>query len=361
MHPPLRPVIKPTTHTYEIDVLHPDYKMLSMHVLSAPTQKQMATRLGVSQSLVSRALSGRAREIGASRETVEMIRRTAVKWNYQPSATALALLGAPTRTIGVVVKHFDDPYFGGLIGALQILACENGNSLLLSGGTQADLAGLQKHRVDGVILAGSDFQPEGLRSFAHGGLPVVQIGTGSSFSGTMQIHMDEGAGIEELVGYLASLGHRDIGFVAGRTGSNSRRGEIVRRRLRARGLSVRPKTFIFSEGSDGEVAEHAVDALLGLARMPTAMIAAEDSLAIALLRYLYKKGISVPREISIAGIDDIAVSAHATPPLTTLRQPIPEMAATAFRALTLSGGKRSPVSVLGTLIIRESCAPLASH
>jgi len=329
--------------------------------MDSPTQKQIAARLGISQALVSRALSGRASEIGASRVTIEKIRRTAVEWNYQPSAAALALLGAPTRTIGVVVKNFDDPYFGRLIGALQALACENGNSLLLTGSTQADLAGLQKHRVDAVILAGSDFQPEGLRSIANEGPTIVQIGTGSCFAGTTQIHMDEEAGIEELVAHLAGLGHREIGFVARATGSNRRRGEIVRFGLRSRGFFVRTKSFILTEGSDVEVAEYAVNALLGLARLPTAVIAAEDSMAMALLCCLYQKGMSVPRDISIAGIDDIPASAQSIPPLTTLRQPIPEMAAAAFHALTSAPGKKNPGSVPGKLILRQSCAPSPLH
>jgi len=320
----------------------------------SPTQKQIAAKLGVSQALVSRALSGRAGEIGAAQGTVEKIRRAAAEWNYQPSAMALALLGAPTRTIGVVVKNFDDPYFGRLIGALQTRARENGNSLLLTG--REDLSGLQKHRVDGVILAGSDFQPESLRTLAREGMPVVQIGTGPFFPGSTQIHMDEEAGIGELVGHLAGLGHREIGFVAKEAGANLRRGEMLRRALRSHGLSVRTKAFL----SFGHVVESTVKALRDLACMPTAVIAAEDSIALALLRGFYETGLRVPHDISIAGIDDISASAQAIPPLTTLRQPIPEMADAAFQALSLSGGKQNPVSIPGKLIIRKSCAALRS-
>jgi LacI family transcriptional regulator len=171
--------------------------------------------------------------------------------------------------------------------------------------------------------------------------------------------MDEEAGIGELVTYLAELGHREIGFVAKEAGANLRRGEMLRRRLRSRGLSVRAKSFLFFEGS--RVAESAGKALLGLARMPTAVIAAEDSIALALLRGLHETGLRVPQDISIAGIDDISASAQAIPPLTTLRQPIPEMAAAAFHALSLSGGQMHTVSIPGKLIVRRSCAPFHSQ
>lgn len=328
-----------------------------MQVHSSPTQKQIASRLGVSQTLVSRALSGKAGEIGASKATVEKIRRAAAEGNYQPNATALALLGAPTRTIGVLVKAFDDPYFGKLIGAIQSLAMERGHSLLLTGGRKADFAGLQKHRVDGVVLLGSDFQPEGLPAFARSGMPVVQIGTGAPFSGAAQIHMDEEAGIAELVAYLAGLGHREIGFVARETGANQRRGEILCRTLRASGFSCRAKSFLSFDGD--RVAECAVKALTGLAGMPTAVIAAEDSIALSLLRGLHEAGLRVPQDLSIAGIDDISASAQCIPPLTTLRQPVSEMAAAAFQALTLSS--RKTASIPGKLIVRKSCAPLPSH
>ncbi|MEI6034458.1 MAG: LacI family DNA-binding transcriptional regulator [Verrucomicrobiae bacterium] len=322
----------------------------------SPTQKQIAAKLGVSQTLVSRALSGRAGEIGASLGTIEKIRRAAEEWNYQPSATALALLGAPTRTIGVVVKNFDDPYFGRLIGALQVQAQASRHSLLLTGCRKEDLSGLQKHRVDGVILAGSDFQPEGLAAFAREGMPVVQIGTGTPFPGGTQIHLDEEAGIGDLVAHLSGLGHREIGFVAKEVGANLRRGELLRQALRACGFSVREKAFLLFDGSQG--AESVARALTAMVRMPTAVVAAEDSIAMPLLRGLYDAGLRVPQDISIAGIDDISAAAQTIPPLTTLRQPISEMAAAAFLALDTSGPHRSTVSIPGKLIVRKSCAPV---
>jgi LacI family transcriptional regulator len=326
-----------------------------MHDLSAPTQKQMAARLGVSQALVSRALSGRAGEIGASRETVEKICRMAEEWNYQPSATALALLGASTRTIGVVVKNFDDPYFGRLIGALQTLARGRKQSLLLTGPSKEDLSGLQRHRVDAVIFAGSDFLPEKPVKFER----VIQIGTGTVFPGATQIHMDEESGIGGIVDYLAGLGHREIGFVAREAKTNLRRAEMLRRSLRERGFSVRGKSFVSFTGNEGAAAERTVKTLLGLARMPTAVIAAEDSIALALLRALHEAGLRVPHDISVAGIDDIPVSAQAIPPLTTLRQPISEMAAAAFHAI--ADRQQKTVSIPGKLMIRSSCATILSH
>ena len=330
-----------------------------MRQSAAPTQKQIAARLGLSQAMVSRALSGRAAEIGASPETVERIRRMAKDLNYQPSATALALLGAPTRTIGVVVKNFNDPYFGHLIGAIQGLARENNYSLLLTGGDELDLVALRKHRVDGVILAGSDFFPPGVRDLAEANSPVVQIGTGSSPAGAIRICLDEETGIGDLVSHLTGLGHMEFGFVAKSADANRRRGGFLRQALRARGLPVRAKHFLIYEGSEADVAGRAVDALRGYAQKPTALMAAADSIAIPLLRKLYEAGLRVPQDISVTGIDDIPASAQTIPPLTTLRQPIEQMAAAAFRALTESDKNRRLVLIKGKVILRSSCAPPA--
>ena len=332
-----------------------------MKLSRPPTQKQIAARLGISQALVSRALSGRGGDIGASRETVERICRIAAELNYQPSATALALLGAPTRTIGVIVKSFDDPYFGKLIGALQSLARDSKYSLLLTGPGPEDLTGLRRHRVDGVIIAGSDFLPEGLADFAREGMFIIQIGAGTVFPGAMQIRVDEESALRAMVDYLAGLGHREIGFVATEKHSNRRRAEILRQCIRAKGLPVRTKSFFFSPGTPAQAARSAAEALRGLGRLPGAIVAAEDSIAIALLRELHEAGLRVPRDLSIAGFDDITAAELSIPPLTTIRQPIPEMAAAAFHAITTSRGLKTKISLPGQLVIRQSCSTLNTN
>lgn len=325
---------------------------------SPPTQKQIADRLGVSQALVSRALSGRAGEIGASERTVARIRKVAEEWNYQPSAAALALLGAPTRTVGVVVRDFDDPFFGRLIGCLQREARSAGLTLLLTGGDEDDLCGLRKHRVDAVLLAGSDFFPEGIRSFIDGRVRVAQIGGGAARRGVVQVRMDDEAGVGKIAEYLAGLGHRQIGF-AGRTKkSNRRRGEALRKALRRLGLTAKSNHFLEVEGSPEDVAESAKWVMQGGGATPTAWIAAEDVVAVALLGVFHKAGLQVPGDISVAGIDDIPVSACTIPPLTTLHQPVEEMVRTVVAALMSDDAVKS-VALPGSLVVRESCAPPA--
>src|SRR2546430_1944796 len=101
------------------------------------TQKQIARQLRVSPSLVSRALSGSGTAIRASPRTLERIRKEAARLNYHPNPAALALRGTKTKIIGVVIRNFDDPFFGHIIGELQDLASRDQYSLLLTGSLPA--------------------------------------------------------------------------------------------------------------------------------------------------------------------------------------------------------------------------------
>ena len=182
-----------------------------MHV----TQKDIARRLGISPSLVSRALRGTAGDIGAAEETVQRIRQEAQRVGYRCSAAALTLRGEPTQTLGIVVKDFADPYFGLLIGQLQRVAAAAGFSLVLTGcdACRLDAGALTKYRVDGLVVIGSEFAPQGLEPFLAAHTPVVQIGTGPTVPGLARVCMAEAAGLGQLLDYLAGLGHREIGYL----------------------------------------------------------------------------------------------------------------------------------------------------
>jgi len=329
-----------------------------MPVHRPPTQKQIAAVLGVSQALVSRALSGRAAQIGASPRTVARIRRLAAKRGYQPHAAALALLGAPTRVLGVVVKDFEDPYFGRLIGCLQETARRRGISLLLTGRDGDDVAALQRHRVDGVILAGSDFRPEGLRRCVGPDTPMVQLGTGAPHPGATLIGMDEGAGIASLVDYLSSQGHRCIAFAGLEAPAHRRREGFVR--SASRGRAVRGRFFRAPDAS--VLVRQIASACHGSDRRPTAIIAGDDLLALGLMAGLASGGVTVPKALSLAGIDDIPAASFALPSLTTLAHPMPEMAAAAMDILAAPREDRpsAPRLFPGRLVIRASCASLRS-
>jgi LacI family transcriptional regulator len=331
------------------------------------TQKEIALRLGVSQALVSRALSGTADAIDASPITIERIRKAAADLNYTPNAAALTLKGAPTRTLGVIVKQFDDPFFGHMIGVLQGLARERHYALLLTGWSDgepdpADERILRKYQPDGLIVCGSDFCPPAIQAFVESGKPVVQIGLGQVVDGVRRVAVDEEAGLRALVGHLVALGHERIGYLGDDSLPKRRREDCLRAVLRARGLAERTAWFIRLAEPSAMTAKAAVERLLGEGRtaLPTALIAADDALAQTALRALHEAGVAVPAGMSLAGIDDIPAARTMIPALTSVRQPIDEMVRHAFRIVT----ETVPVTdldrhvvVAPELAVRESCAP----
>ena len=328
------------------------------------TQKEIALKLGVSQALVSRALTGTSDAIKASPETVEKIRRAAVEWNYAPNAAALSLKGAPTRTLAVIIKNFEDPFFGHLIRVLQGLAREKGYALLLVGWEDgnpglADELILRKYQPDGLIVCGSDYSPPAVQAFLDGGKPVVQIGLGQILPGVRQVGVDESAGLNDLVNYLQALGHRKFGYVGRDSVSQRRREAILLAALKSRKLAIQPHWFVRLTETDGAALNAATGRMLAKERggMPSVVIAADDAMAQKVMRAFHEHGVRVPADISLAGIDDIPAAATMIPALTSVRQPLSEMVQQAFRWVTGEGdGGTGAVVVPPSLSVRESCA-----
>lgn len=331
---------------------------------SAVTQKDIAQRLGVSQTLVSRVLTGTSDKIGVSPATAEAIRQAAAACHYQPSAAALTLKGGSTRTLGVVVKNFDDPFFGHMIGTMQRLAMRDHYALLLSGweashGEAEGIVLLRQYRPDGLILCGSDFNPGAVDLFLKDGRPVVQICAGDVAAGVQQVAFDQRAGLDALVELLVKQGHKRFGYVGDDSAPNRRRALIVRELLEKNRRLPVEFVEVPQEPEDGFLEEVKV-LCRDPERRPTALIVAHDALAQSVLRALHECGVRVPQDMSLTGMDDIPMARMMIPALTTVRQPLEAMVESAFRAVTAGTrrpGKVKPIVLAPELMVRESCAP----
>ena len=332
-----------------------------------PTQKAIARRLGVSASLVSRALRGQAERIGAHPATIQRIRAEAARCGYAPNVAALSLRGGATRMLGVVVRDFTDPFFGPIVGALQRLAAAEDYSLVMTGGgaeglDAPDLLPLNKYRLDGIILLGSDFLPTGLEQAIRRGVPVVRLGAGPDDDGVAQVCVDQAAGFAQLLAYLLPLGHRRIGYLGNDTPGNVRRETALKTAMAGAGVAVRAAAFAHAVvATPAALAETWRWLRSGRpAERPTALVVSDDVLALTLLRVLHEAGVAVPRDLSVASVDDIPFAHLAVPALTTIRPPIADMAERVFH---LAAGRRPAAAkarcfeVRPELVVRESCAP----
>lgn len=327
------------------------------------TQKDIAEKLGVSVALVSRALSGKAEAIGVSAATVRRIRDEAQRRGYVPNASARQLRGAPSRTLGVVVYDFTDPFFGPFIDELNRLAHAAGHSLVLVGiqdrrVESRDLVPLLKHGVSGVIILGSGEDARGFDLFAARQLPMARIGHGPAQDAAFTVHVDERAGVMAVLEHLAKTHRTTVGFLGGLHPAQAERFEHFRAGLKAAGLSSKTAWQVFSAEALMQAGYTACRQLLAQSRrdLPAALVAGSDVVALGALRALTEAGLNVPKDIAVTGFDDIPMAQLVTPALTTVRQPIAQMARLAFDVVAQPDTARTNRHAVcpPMLVVRES-------
>lgn len=315
----------------------------------AVSQKQIAERLGVSIALVSRVLSGKAREVGIASGTIEKVLEAAQEMGYVPSAAALTLKGKSSRTIGVVVYDFRDPFFGPIIEELQALAHEQAYSLVLAGfkgrhPAASDLAALHKHAIDGLVVLGSADRSEWLAAFS--GLPVARIGHGAPGEPSVRIGLDEADAAKQIIGHLVSNGWNRCGFIGSNRFVHTLRFQALEQAARNRDVLLENQLWAV----DGFEAGRQATINLFSARVPDrALVCATDAIAMGALHALHE----VKRILPVIGFDDIPSAGQFIPSLTTVRQPIGEMARRAFNSV-VHAEACDEILYQGKLVVRES-------
>ncbi len=300
----------------------------------AVSQKQIAERLGVSIALVSRVLSGRAKEIGIAPNTIDRVMKAADEMGYVPSAAALSLKGKPTRTIGVAVYDFNDPFFAVLIKEIQLQAHEHNYSLVLAGflsriPDKQDLQSLHKHSIDGLIVLGSDTEATWLHGFRQ--LPVARIGHGSEKEESVRITIDEADAARQLVEHLSASGNKRLTSIVDALPAHCLRQAALKRAAESAGLQF---ASVLSEQKDPFTAGLlATRNLLKTALDTDALVCATDQIAMGALHALDDAGIDVPGQVAVTGFDDIPSASQFIPPLSTVHQPFAEMVQLAFQAI----------------------------
>ena len=316
----------------------------------AVSQKQIAEKLGVSIALVSRVLSGKAAEIGITADTIERVIRTAGEMGYVPSAAALTLKGKPTRTIGVAVYDFNDPFFGALIKQIQIQAHEHNYSLILAGflnrnPDEQDLQALHKHALDGLIVIGTDLNATWLSHFQ--GLPVARIGHGSPDESSVRVTVDEDLSARLIIDHLVASGRKHLTYLYANLPAHQIRRQAFEKAAANCGIELHAE--LFSGRESFEAGLHLAPLHCGA----DALICATDQVAMGALHALNDAGIAVPDQIAVTGFDDIPAAAQFIPPLTTICQPIQEMVRLAFRA-TINAEDPGEITFPGKLIPRRT-------
>ena len=327
--------------------------------------REVARHAGVSTASISRALNNPESVSAELRSRIDAAIDTL---GYIPDAAARALSSRRTRTIGAIVPTVDNAMFARGIEALQSYLSLQGYLLLLAtSGYDPEVEFRQAQNmasrgVDGLILRG-DVHTEGLRRLlATQRIPFVNVGVYHPDKPYASVGADNERAAWQACSYLIELGHREIGMVAAVSTNNDRaaaRVAGVTRALTEHGLTLRPEWTI-------EVPYHLDDArqaartFLTRAQRPTAVVCGNDVIAYGVLLEAERRGLQVPRDLSVMGFDDLEWSRHLRPSLSTMHLPTDEVWTRAGQYLVHHLAGLSTTlhhEVDASLVVRESTSP----
>ncbi|MFG1642419.1 LacI family DNA-binding transcriptional regulator [Amycolatopsis sp. NPDC049252] len=322
----------------------------------------VAREAGVSGQTVSRVANGRTNVDDATRERVLAAMR---RVGYRPNSAARALRNGKFRSIGVIISAL--PTFGNsrTLDAIAAAVVAEGFSIILmpvTRPTQGEVTGafgkLNEQSVDGVVILIEQHQLDQSEIELPHGLPVVVIDSSARYDYPV-VDTDQADGAAQATRHLLDLGHHTVWHIAGPPQSYAaeRRRKSWQATLEGAGRPVPP----VSTGDWTPEAGYRAGQRLAADPAVTAVFAANDQMALGLLRAMHEAGRTVPGEVSVVGFDDMDESAHFWPPLTTIRQSFEAVGRHAVAALLaeiaadVEAG--APVTVPTELVVRASTAP----
>jgi LacI family transcriptional regulator len=332
---------------------------------SRTTIRDIAAHTGVSVATVSRVLNGRPDVSAATREMVLQYVR---EQGYSSNRTARGLAGGRTGLIGLAIP-FVDAYFGLIVGGSAEALAEHDSRLVLcltehEHDREVTLLDRLMHGTTdgGLILLPSETNAE-LLSLRERGYPFVVIDPLMPLDESLPVVASaHWQGARAATEHLISLRHRRIGIIAGPPDWVACIDRLAgcQAAMASAGLRIDPELVYHSDWYiDGGVA--GARCLLDLPDPPTAIFAFNDNMAIGVMQVARERGLQIPRDLSVVGVDDIEMSSRLNPPLTTVRQPLREMGRVAcgllMRLIEGQHVEATRLDLANRLIVRESTGP----
>lgn len=293
------------------------------------TSKDIARELAISQSTVSRALRGDPRVAPA---TIARVLEAAERMRYTPNLAARSLITRQTSTVGVVVSDITNPFYPELVEILHNeLALSGYRTILLNERTDASLERYVTELVGGRAVDGLVYSSATLDAPLVGGaaerVPVVLLNRSRDTAEIDSVVSDNDGGGRLAAELLAARGHRRIALVAGPANTSTARDREAgfAARLEELGVPLDPRLRRVGQFSHQSGYHWGLE-LLSLDPRPTAVFAANDVVAFGVLDAARRLGVRVPEELSVIGFDDIDMARWEGFSLTTVRQPLAEMA-----------------------------------
>ncbi|OWT80202.1 MULTISPECIES: LacI family DNA-binding transcriptional regulator [unclassified Achromobacter] len=333
------------------------------------TLADIAARAGVATSTVSRILIGE-KTLSIRPETRERVLELARELSYRPNTRARSLQARKSFSVGLVIPEIDNPVFGAIIRGAQRVALERGYSLLIAYADKdfpdQDLYArlVEDNQVDGLLVTTLQTAP----AFDPGrwNIPYVLVNRDRG-ADDPKVMVDYQHGTQDAVRHLAGLGHRSIAYVSGPLEHYTGRTRLAgyKAGLAQAGLPFDPSLVVECDYGRAQ-AESAMAHLLNTRSpeqaIPTAVCAANVSVAAGILSVLARAGIAVPRQMSVLALLDTFVADMLTPPVTAVSYPFIDLgrAAAAYLLDMIEHGRQSAVVQAlprQAITLRGSCGP----
>jgi len=328
--------------------------------------REIAKRAKVSTATVSRTIN---RIPTVNPALAKRVWKVVDELGYYPNTQARALVSGRSRIFGLIVSEITNPFFPEIVQVFETIAVQHHYEILLTSTVhdprrmETSVRRMIERRVDGVAVMTFGMEELLLEDLKIRNVPLVFVDVGPSRPRVSNIRIDYLHGIRQAVQHLAALRHQRIAFITGPLHLKSAvaRKNAFTQSMEEIGLPVEPGLVVEGDhGVEGGMAGLAK--LLPVRPRPTAVLCSNDMTAIGVMRQSYEEKISIPRDLSVVGFDDIRLSQFVLPPLTTVQMSQAELARLAFHALLTDVQRETPAPegteyVLKTsLVLRKSTA-----
>jgi LacI family transcriptional regulator len=329
------------------------------------TIKDVAQAAGVSITTVSHTINGTRR---VSDELKTRVLQAMQELDYRPNVLARSLRVGQTKTTGLIIPDNSNFFFAEIARAIEDIGYQHGYSVILcnsDGKTEKQrryIQTLADKKVDGVIFISSGETAEDVEYLKDNEIEVVAVDRDLPHMPADVVLLDNELAGYQATRYLIDLGHRRIACISGPSNltPSAQRVDGYRRAMQEASLELNPAHQVVGDfqttGGEAGIAR-----LLGLRPRPSAAFVCNDMMAIGAIRAARCRGVQVPEDLSIVGFDDIALARAMSPALTTMAQPILEIARIATELLIrrmqgeLDTAARQRIVLRAQLVIRDSC------
>ncbi|MHC1682215.1 MAG: LacI family DNA-binding transcriptional regulator [Clostridiaceae bacterium] len=332
------------------------------------TIKDIAKIANLSHTTVSRALNDSPL---IKEETKKKVREIAKELNYVPNYSAKSLVLNKSYNIGLFFSSISQgtspSFFYEIVSAVNSVVAENYNLTIKGVDDFEDYTLINSKRFDGIILMSQSEKDNSLiYHILERKIPLVVLNREIEGNSVINILSDDRDGAYKIVSHFINNGHKDIAIIEGKEGfkSSIERKEGFLKALIDNKIPVENQYMVQGK-YDMKSGYEAMEKFLSLDKIPTAVFCSNDDMAIGAIKAAFKKGLSVPRDISIAGFDNIGFAEYTHPTLTTVRRPMNE--------ISIIGGKKiidlidkqeyvgEKIYIKTELVVRESVAKLNSE